>query len=65
MQCRRPTRRLHPAPAELANSRARLTPVIARVWLDVLGSARYDGESCVATWLPEPLVGYYDSDLGL
>jgi RNA polymerase sigma-70 factor, ECF subfamily len=57
--------RLHrAAPAELANPRGWLTTVIARVCLDMLASARARRESYVGTWLPEPLVGYDDTDLG-
>jgi RNA polymerase sigma-70 factor, ECF subfamily len=52
------------APAELANPRAWLTTVVARVCLDMLDSARARRESYVGTWLPEPLVGYDDTDLG-
>jgi RNA polymerase sigma-70 factor (ECF subfamily) len=52
------------APAELANPRGWLTTVVARVCLDMLGSARARRESYVGTWLPEPLVGYDDTDLG-
>ena len=46
----------HTAPAELANPRGWLTTVVARVCLDMLGSARARRESYVGTWLPEPLV---------
>jgi RNA polymerase sigma-70 factor, ECF subfamily len=57
--------RLHrAAPAELANPRAWLTTVVARVCLDMLDSARARREAYVGTWLPEPLVGYDDTDLG-
>jgi RNA polymerase sigma-70 factor, ECF subfamily len=57
--------RLHrAAPAELANPRAWLTTVASRVCLDMLGSARARREAYVGTWLPEPLVGYDDTDLG-
>jgi RNA polymerase sigma-70 factor, ECF subfamily len=52
------------APAELTNPRGWLTTVIARVCLDTLASARARRESYVGTWLPEPLVGYDDTDLG-
>jgi RNA polymerase sigma-70 factor, ECF subfamily len=54
-----------PRTAELANPRARLTPVVARVCWTCWARPGTTGEPCVATWLPEPLVGYYDSDLGL
>jgi RNA polymerase sigma-70 factor, ECF subfamily len=57
--------RLHrAAPAELANPRGWLATVVSRVCLDMLGSARARRESYVGTWLPEPLVGYDDTDLG-
>jgi RNA polymerase sigma-70 factor, ECF subfamily len=57
--------RLHrAAPAELANPRGWLTTVVSRVCLDMLTSARVRRESYVGTWLPEPLVGYDDTDLG-
>jgi RNA polymerase sigma-70 factor, ECF subfamily len=57
--------RLHrAAPAELANPRGWLTTVVSRVCLDMLTSARARRESYVGTWLPEPLVGYDDTDLG-
>jgi RNA polymerase sigma-70 factor, ECF subfamily len=57
--------RLHrAAPAELANPRAWLTTVVARVCLDMLGSAPARREAYVGAWLPEPLVGYDDTDLG-
>jgi RNA polymerase sigma-70 factor (ECF subfamily) len=57
--------RLHrAAPAKLANPRAWLTTVMSRVCLDMLGSARARREAYVGTWLPEPLVGYDDTDLG-
>jgi RNA polymerase sigma-70 factor, ECF subfamily len=52
------------APAELANPRGWLTTVVSRVCLDMLGSARARRESYIGTWLPEPLVGYDDTDLG-
>jgi RNA polymerase sigma-70 factor, ECF subfamily len=52
------------APAELVKPRAWLTTVVARVCLDMLGSARARRESYVGAWLPEPLVGYDDTDLG-
>ncbi|MEU4422154.1 RNA polymerase sigma factor SigJ [Actinoplanes sp. NPDC024001] len=51
------------APPDLENQRAWLTTVTARICLDMLGSARSRRESYVGTWLPEPLVGYDDSDL--
>jgi RNA polymerase sigma-70 factor, ECF subfamily len=57
--------RLHrAAPAELVNPRAWLTTVVSRICLDMLTSARARRESYVGTWLPEPLVGYDDTDLG-
>jgi RNA polymerase sigma-70 factor (ECF subfamily) len=52
------------APAELAHPRGWLTTVTARICMDMLGSARARRESYVGTWLPEPLVGYDDTDLG-
>jgi RNA polymerase sigma-70 factor, ECF subfamily len=52
------------APAELVNPRAWLTTVVSRVCLDMLGSARARREAYVGAWLPEPLVGYDDTDLG-
>jgi RNA polymerase sigma-70 factor (ECF subfamily) len=52
------------APADLVSPRAWLTTVTSRICLDMLGSARARRESYVGTWLPEPLVGYDDSDLG-
>ena len=52
------------APADLVNPRAWLTTVTSRICLDMLGSARARREAYVGTWLPEPLVGYDDTDLG-
>lgn len=52
------------APAELRNARAWLTTVTSRICLDMLGSARARRETYPGTWLPEPLPGYDDSDLG-
>jgi RNA polymerase sigma-70 factor (ECF subfamily) len=57
-------RRHTSAPADLANPRAWLTTVTSRICLDMLGSARARRETYLGTWLPEPLVGYDDSDLG-
>jgi RNA polymerase sigma-70 factor (ECF subfamily) len=57
--------RLHTsAPADLRNPRAWLTTVTSRICLDMLGAARTRREMYVGTWLPEPLVGYDDTDLG-
>jgi len=56
--------RLRAAPPDLVNPRAWLTTVTSRICLDVLGSARARREAYVGTWLPEPLVGYDDTDLG-
>ncbi|WP_328473025.1 RNA polymerase sigma factor SigJ [Actinoplanes sp. NBC_00393] len=50
-------------PAGLANPRAWLTTVVSRICLDMLGSARARREAYVGTWLPDPLVGYDDTDL--
>jgi RNA polymerase sigma-70 factor, ECF subfamily len=52
------------APADLAKPRAWLVTVTSRICLDMLGSARARRETYPGTWLPEPLVGYDDSDLG-
>ncbi|BCJ69645.1 RNA polymerase sigma factor SigJ [Polymorphospora rubra] len=52
------------APADLVNPRAWLTTVTSRICLDMLGSARARREAYVGTWLPEPLAGYDDTDLG-
>jgi RNA polymerase sigma-70 factor (ECF subfamily) len=52
------------APADLANPRAWLTTVTSRICIDMLGSARVRRETYVSTWLPEPLAGYDDTDLG-
>ncbi|MEV7232069.1 RNA polymerase sigma factor SigJ [Polymorphospora sp. NPDC051019] len=52
------------APTDLANPRAWLTTVTSRICLDMLGSARARREAYVGTWLPEPLAGYDDTDLG-
>jgi RNA polymerase sigma-70 factor, ECF subfamily len=52
------------APADLDNPRAWLTTVTSRICLDMLGSARARRETYPGTCLPEPLVGYDDSDLG-
>jgi len=52
------------APPDLANPRAWLTTVTSRICLDMLGSARARREAYVGIWLPEPLVGYDDTDLG-
>ncbi|WP_327001823.1 RNA polymerase sigma factor SigJ [Dactylosporangium sp. NBC_01737] len=57
-------RRLTAAPADLEQPRAWLTTVTSRICLDLLGSARARRETYPGTWLPEPLVGYDDSDLG-
>lgn len=51
-------------PPDLVNERAWLTTVTSRICLDVLGSARARRETYVGTWLPEPLIGYDDTDLG-
>jgi RNA polymerase sigma-70 factor (ECF subfamily) len=51
-------------PAELTNLRGWLTTTVSRVSLDMLRSARARRESYIRTWLPEPLVGYDDNDLG-
>lgn len=57
--------RLHrSAPAELTNLRGWLTTTVSRICLDMLRSARARRVSYVGPWLPEPLVGYDDSDLG-
>lgn len=57
--------RLHKSPpAELTNLRGWLTTTVSRICLDMLRSARARRESYVGPWLPEPLVGYDDSDLG-
>ncbi|MEO3809276.1 RNA polymerase sigma factor SigJ [Sphaerisporangium sp. B11E5] len=56
--------RLRAAPAGLSNPRAWLTTVTSRVCLDMLGSARARRETYAGTWLPEPLAGYDDTDLG-
>jgi RNA polymerase sigma-70 factor (ECF subfamily) len=56
--------RLHGSPAELTNLRGWLTTTVSRICLDMLRSARARRESYVGPWLPEPLVGYDDSDLG-
>jgi len=57
--------RLHKsAPAELTNLRGWLTTTVSRICLDTLRSARARRVSYVGPWLPEPLVGYDDSDLG-
>jgi RNA polymerase sigma-70 factor (ECF subfamily) len=52
------------APTDLRNPRGWLTTVTSRICLDVLRSARVRRESYVGTWLPEPLAGYDDTDLG-
>ncbi|WP_424532454.1 RNA polymerase sigma factor SigJ [Sphaerisporangium viridialbum] len=52
------------APVDLEHPRAWLTTVTSRICLDMLGSARARRETYVGTWLPEPLAGYDDSDLG-
>jgi RNA polymerase sigma-70 factor (ECF subfamily) len=52
------------APAELQDPRAWLTTVTTRICLDMLRSARARREAYLGTWLPEPLAGYDDSDLG-
>jgi RNA polymerase sigma-70 factor (ECF subfamily) len=57
-------RRHTAAPADLDNPRAWLTTVTSRICLDMLGSARARRETYPGTCLPEPLVGYDDSDLG-
>jgi RNA polymerase sigma-70 factor, ECF subfamily len=57
-------RRYTAAPADLEHPLAWLTTVTSRICLDLLGSARARRETYPGTWLPEPLVGYDDSDLG-
>ncbi len=57
-------RRYTAGPTELENPRAWLTMVTSRICLDMLGSARARRETYPGTWLPEPLPGYDDSDLG-
>ena len=57
-------RRYTSAPADLENPRAWLTTVTSRICLDMLGSARARRETYLGTWLPEPLAGYDDADLG-
>jgi RNA polymerase sigma-70 factor, ECF subfamily len=52
------------APDDLQNTRAWLTTVVARICLDMLGSARARRETYPGPWLPEPLVSYDDTDLG-
>lgn len=52
------------APADLQDARAWLTTVVSRISMDMLRSARARRESYVGSWLPEPLVGYDDGDLG-
>ncbi|MEV4136965.1 RNA polymerase sigma factor SigJ [Dactylosporangium sp. NPDC049742] len=52
------------APAGVQHPRAWLTTVTSRICLDLLGSARARREMYPGTWLPEPLLGYDDSDLG-
>ncbi|MDG6108665.1 RNA polymerase sigma factor SigJ [Dactylosporangium aurantiacum] len=49
---------------DLEHPRAWLTTVISRICLDMLGSARARRETYPGTWLPEPLAGYDDTDLG-
>jgi RNA polymerase sigma-70 factor (ECF subfamily) len=44
-------------PADIAEPRAWLTPVVGRLALDQLRSARARRESYVGPWLPEPVVG--------
>ncbi|HET9516597.1 MAG TPA: RNA polymerase sigma factor SigJ [Actinoplanes sp.] len=51
------------APPDLADRRAWLTTVVSRLCLDLLRSAHRRRETYVGTWLPEPLVGYDDTDL--
>jgi RNA polymerase sigma-70 factor (ECF subfamily) len=51
------------APSDLAKPRGWLTPVTSRICLDMLRCARVRREAYVGTWLPEPLVGYDDTDL--
>jgi len=48
---------------DIADLRAYLTTIVARLCLDLLKSARVRRESYVGTWLPEPLVNYDDSDV--
>jgi RNA polymerase sigma-70 factor (ECF subfamily) len=57
-------RRYTAGPAELHNPRAWLTTVTSRICLDMLGSARARRETYPGPWLPEPLLGYDDADLG-
>ncbi|WP_230859381.1 RNA polymerase sigma factor SigJ [Actinoplanes aureus] len=52
------------APADLASPRAWLTTVTSRICLDMLGSARARRETYPGTWLPDPLIGHDDADLG-
>ena len=52
------------SPPSLVNPRAWLTTVTSRICLDMLGSARARREQYVGSWLPDPLVGYDDTDLG-
>jgi RNA polymerase sigma-70 factor (ECF subfamily) len=52
------------APADLENPRAWLVTVTSRICLDMLGSARARRETYPGICLPEPLIGYDDSDLG-
>ncbi|MET7421087.1 RNA polymerase sigma factor SigJ [Dactylosporangium sp. NPDC005555] len=49
---------------DLEHERAWLTTVTSRICLDQLGSARVRRETYAGTWLPEPLAGYDDTDLG-
>lgn len=51
-------------PAELTDLRGWLTTTVSRLSLDMLRSARARRESYIGPWLPGPLVGYDDSDLG-
>ncbi|GAA3221276.1 RNA polymerase sigma factor SigJ [Dactylosporangium siamense] len=50
--------------ADVAQPRAWLTTVTSRICLDLLGSARARRETYPGIWLPEPLPGYDDTDLG-
>ncbi len=56
--------RLHRLDGDVRDLRAWLTTVVSRIGIDVLRSARSRRESYVGLWLPEPLVGYDDTDLG-
>src|SRR5690349_5762194 len=56
--------RLPGAPPDLASPRAWLTTVTSRICLDMLGSARARREAYIGIRLPDPLVGYDDTDLG-